>query len=190
MSHITKPTSNPFSQMPNPTPDAVDVFHLCGATNMTKSGKVTEVLDTDLGRNVTQVNGDVPSAHFLKLPKIGKPPLALRGGFVYFQVRCRGFPKSRDDCFAGCPEYSLFTTYITSALFGPIMLSALFTLPNPPYHSTWCHSRLTLSFIHLSSSYPPPRFSLRRLTWCALVRHAEPFPTPGPPTWWARKSLR
>jgi hypothetical protein len=33
------------------------------------------------------VNGNVPAANYFRLPKIGKPPLGLRGRFAYVQAR-------------------------------------------------------------------------------------------------------
>lgn len=33
------------------------------------------------------MNGNVPAANYFRLPKIGKPPLGLRGRFAYVQAR-------------------------------------------------------------------------------------------------------
>ena len=75
------------SRAPAPTPPAVvSVFERCG-TNVTRSGKVSESVDKHLGRKALVVDGDVPAAHFVRLPKVGKPGLRLAGAYAYLQVR-------------------------------------------------------------------------------------------------------
>ena len=70
-----------------PTPPAVvNVFKRCGAS-VTRSGKVSESVDKHLGRKALVVDGDVPAAHFVRLPKVGKPGLRLAGAYAYLQVR-------------------------------------------------------------------------------------------------------
>ena len=54
---------------------------------MTRSGKVSESVDKHLGRKALVVDGDVPAAHFVRLPKVGKPGLRLAGAYAYLQVR-------------------------------------------------------------------------------------------------------
>ena len=70
-----------------PTPPAVvNVFKRCGAS-VTRSGRVSESVDKHLGRKALVVDGDVPAAHFVRLPKVGKPGLHLAGAYAYLQVR-------------------------------------------------------------------------------------------------------
>lgn len=70
-----------------PTPPAVvNVFKRCGAS-VTRSGRVSESVDKHLGRKALVVDGDVPAAHFVRLPKVGKPGLRLAGAYAYLQVR-------------------------------------------------------------------------------------------------------
>ena len=68
----------------------INVFKLCGLdqmTNATREGEVTTVVDRGLGRKVVLVTGNVPAANFVRVPKIGKPPLGLTGRYVYAQVK-------------------------------------------------------------------------------------------------------
>ena len=75
------------SRAPPPTaPALVNVFERCGAS-VTRSGKVSESVDKHLGRKALVVDGDVPAAHFVRLPKVGKPGLRLAGAYAYLQVR-------------------------------------------------------------------------------------------------------
>ena len=70
--------------------DLINVFKLCGLdqmTNATREGEVTTVVDRGLGRKVVLVTGNVPAANFVRVPKIGKPPLGLTGRYVYAQVK-------------------------------------------------------------------------------------------------------
>lgn len=70
--------------------DFINVFKLCGLdqmTNATREGEVTTVVDRGLGRKVVLVTGNVPAANFVRVPKIGKPPLGLTGRYVYAQVK-------------------------------------------------------------------------------------------------------
>ncbi|EEH53041.1 uncharacterized protein MICPUCDRAFT_21760, partial [Micromonas pusilla CCMP1545] len=67
-----------------------NVFKLCGLDQMrdvTTEGDVATIVDRSLGRKVLNVNGNVPAANYFRLPKIGKPPLGLRGRFAYVQAR-------------------------------------------------------------------------------------------------------
>ena len=75
------------SRAPAPTaPALVNVLERCGAS-VTRSGKVSESVDKHLGRKALVVDGDVPAAHFVRLPKVGKPGLRLAGAYAYLQVR-------------------------------------------------------------------------------------------------------
>jgi hypothetical protein len=67
-------------------PALVNVLERCGAS-VTRSGKVSESVDKHLGRKALVVDGDVPAAHFVRLPKVGKPGLRLAGAYAYLQVR-------------------------------------------------------------------------------------------------------
>ena len=58
------------------------------------------------------------------------------GIFIYELVRVGAFPNPGTGRLPIDRPYLRFTTYSTSALFGPITLSRLLTLPNPPIHST------------------------------------------------------
>jgi hypothetical protein len=40
-----------------------------------------------IGRKAILINGNVPAANFLRLPKVGKSSLGLTGRFLYAQVK-------------------------------------------------------------------------------------------------------
>ena len=139
--------------------DFINVFKLCGLdqmTNATREGEVTTVVDRGLGRKVVLVTGNVPAANFVRVPKIGKPPLGLTGRYVYAQVKLdpERFYAVHVDCLCSDPtaKSGAATGFTVGRTTVRLSCSNLYkrksSLPDPAGASATTLSGSAVNFVH------------------------------------------